>query len=781
MSAPKVMIFESDRGFADALKRAFSRRGCAVRVVDDGQIGLDLAPTDPPDLIIVAVELPRMSGFAVCNKLKKVPELKDIPVVIISSESSQETFDHHSKLRTRAEDYVHKPISVDDLIQRCAAHVQVPDAPASDAEEVSIDDLEAVAINDEPTFEAEPLPDPLPEPARADAELEHIAEAAFDQIMLPSNVPGQAAPTPVKVATPLPAPPGSRFPSLVDDDLDDLTMVGSSRSLADVQLAMRAGARVSQPTPPRTPTPGLAPPAQAPVPHVSSAELDALRTRAEEAEAALLAARNEAARVALLETELASLRGASAEVQQLTRELQDLRARATKTAPPGAREGLELRESLHKKDKEILHLRELANTRDKDVLQLRETLLQRDLEKADLDERMLEREREIADLTDRSNAQATEIEGLNSRLADTTRTLADERTSHADTRKRATDADAALRAELASEREARAHEVSALNAAHTAATSVAKAAHDDEVAALRAEMAAAQRIHADATAAHEKATTDAAAAHAAAVAALRDEMAAAARAHDDATAAAKTAHEKATADATAAHEKATADATAAHEKATADATAAHEAAVAALRDEMANAAAEHARAAAEHRAAEEKALADARDAHATEVAALAASHAAALADARDAHAAEVAALAASHAAALAAARDELAAERSARADEVRGLVDAHTRAIAEADAATQTLKADLEARLRDLDGRLTTTTSERDAAIARGDQLADNLATSRAEVTHATRLATRNAALLDRARRAVHIAAGLVDATTAPLEAEAATTLGNAE
>ena len=102
MTAPKVLIFESDPAFADELRAAFASLGCPVNVVDDGQAGLDFAVSDRPELIVLAIELPRMNGFAVCNRLKKHPELKDVPLLIISSEAPQETFDQHSKLRTHA-------------------------------------------------------------------------------------------------------------------------------------------------------------------------------------------------------------------------------------------------------------------------------------------------------------------------------------------------------------------------------------------------------------------------------------------------------------------------------------------------------------------------------------------------------------------------------------------------------------------------------------------------------------------------------------------------------
>ena len=65
-----------------------------------------------------------MNGFSVCNKLKKDPALKDVPLIIMSSESSDETFEQHRKLRTRAEDYVHKPIAFGELLEHMRPYVQ---------------------------------------------------------------------------------------------------------------------------------------------------------------------------------------------------------------------------------------------------------------------------------------------------------------------------------------------------------------------------------------------------------------------------------------------------------------------------------------------------------------------------------------------------------------------------------------------------------------------------------------------------------------------------------
>src|SRR4051812_880816 len=133
----KVLVFESDPAFAGELRTELGRLGCTVQVVDDGNVGLQAATADRPDLILLSIELPRMNGFSVCNKLKKDALLKDVPLVIMSSESSEETFEQHRKLRTRAEDYIHKPIAFGELLQHIRAFVAL-DAPAPDSEAIVI-------------------------------------------------------------------------------------------------------------------------------------------------------------------------------------------------------------------------------------------------------------------------------------------------------------------------------------------------------------------------------------------------------------------------------------------------------------------------------------------------------------------------------------------------------------------------------------------------------------------------------------------------------------------
>src|ERR1700678_358578 len=140
----KVLVFESDSAFASELRNELGNLGCATTVVEDGNVGLQQAGAEKPDLVLLSIELPRMNGFSVCNKLKKDPGLKDIPLIIMSSESSEETFEQHRKLRTRAEDYVHKPIAFGELLQHIRTFVPMADTVVPDT-----GDPDGIVIDDE--------------------------------------------------------------------------------------------------------------------------------------------------------------------------------------------------------------------------------------------------------------------------------------------------------------------------------------------------------------------------------------------------------------------------------------------------------------------------------------------------------------------------------------------------------------------------------------------------------------------------------------------------------
>src|SRR5215831_9758294 len=206
----KVLVFESDPAFAGELRTELGRLGMVAQVVDDGNAGLVAAAAEKPDLILLSIELPRMNGFSVCNKLKKDPELKDVPLIIMSSDSSDETFEQHKKLRTRAEGYVHKPIAFGELLEHMRPYVELDNG---DAEELAGDDA-GILIDDDIEIEDAEQANGTAEAgedddtARIDREVEAFADNAFDRLLEEPHTRPSGAPSPPPPPPPAPAAHG---------------------------------------------------------------------------------------------------------------------------------------------------------------------------------------------------------------------------------------------------------------------------------------------------------------------------------------------------------------------------------------------------------------------------------------------------------------------------------------------------------------------------------------------------------------------------------------------
>jgi DNA-binding response OmpR family regulator/chromosome segregation ATPase len=390
----KVLVFESDAGFAGELRSELGKLGCTTSVVDDGNVGLQHASTEKPDLILLSIELPRMNGFSVCNKLKKDPNLKEVPLIIMSSESSDETFEQHKKLRTRAEDYVHKPIGFGQLLEHIQAFVPLGATPDSEAAIVIDDEIEIGSADyysdDDGTVVAPrsaAVDAALAEAAsrKVDADVDAFAESAFGMLTSTNGasetvVTAQAPPLP-----PLPLAAPSRRASM-------------------------------PPTPPRV-APSVRPSADHHV-SVDAAEYERVREELAKIREELSRSRDEHARgrdeqaklrdhAGQVERELADLHGEvdrlreeAGEAERLTKEVEDLKARIAAGPKAGAvssREFLDLREALNKKDKEILTLREQLSRKDKEIVESQDKMISLERGQADLEDRSLATERELAE------------------------------------------------------------------------------------------------------------------------------------------------------------------------------------------------------------------------------------------------------------------------------------------------------------------------------------------------------------------------------------------------
>jgi len=87
----KILLIEDEPSLQKALGLALEKEGFAVTQATDGQLGLDLAKKDQPDLILLDLILPKKDGFAVLAELKADEKLKQVPVIILTNlETSQD-------------------------------------------------------------------------------------------------------------------------------------------------------------------------------------------------------------------------------------------------------------------------------------------------------------------------------------------------------------------------------------------------------------------------------------------------------------------------------------------------------------------------------------------------------------------------------------------------------------------------------------------------------------------------------------------------------------------
>lgn len=203
----KILLIESDSAFAEELSEALERHGLEVRVTGEGKDGLDLARAAQPDAIVLSVELPKMSGYSVCNKLKKDDDLKAIPLIIVSAEATPETFEQHKRLKTRAEEYLLKPFRPGELIEKLGQLIELPAAEAvGTGDVVPLEDVDIEALDTSTKPPSEKKRSPV---APTDDDLKLLDEA-FENITTERPLPADAAnaiPVPERAPEPLLPPP----------------------------------------------------------------------------------------------------------------------------------------------------------------------------------------------------------------------------------------------------------------------------------------------------------------------------------------------------------------------------------------------------------------------------------------------------------------------------------------------------------------------------------------------------------------------------------------------
>ena len=123
----RVLVVEDDEGIRDMLRYNLTAAGFTVHEAADGATGLRTARTAPPDLVLLDLMLPGMSGFDFCRALRRSSR---VPIIMITAKDAE--VDKIVGLELGADDYITKPFSVREVLARVNAVLRRSAADANE-------------------------------------------------------------------------------------------------------------------------------------------------------------------------------------------------------------------------------------------------------------------------------------------------------------------------------------------------------------------------------------------------------------------------------------------------------------------------------------------------------------------------------------------------------------------------------------------------------------------------------------------------------------------------
>src|ERR1700730_15494464 len=120
MPRHRVLIVEDEQDIAGLIKHTLERAGdTEAHIVGSGDAALKSVSDEPPDLIILDLNLPVVSGVEVCRILRSRPDGRHVPIIMLTARTSED--DRVTGLELGADDYVTKPFSLRELTARVRA------------------------------------------------------------------------------------------------------------------------------------------------------------------------------------------------------------------------------------------------------------------------------------------------------------------------------------------------------------------------------------------------------------------------------------------------------------------------------------------------------------------------------------------------------------------------------------------------------------------------------------------------------------------------------------
>lgn len=120
---PSILIVDDLVANLNLLRDILQGSGFKVRPATSGRLALEAARHTPPDLVLLDINMPEMSGYEVCRAFKSEPSLAEIPILFISALG--ETEDKIRAFNEGGQDYITKPFQVEEVLARVRTHLEL--------------------------------------------------------------------------------------------------------------------------------------------------------------------------------------------------------------------------------------------------------------------------------------------------------------------------------------------------------------------------------------------------------------------------------------------------------------------------------------------------------------------------------------------------------------------------------------------------------------------------------------------------------------------------------
>ena len=120
----KILYVEDNPDNVYMLSRRLKKKGFELIIAGDGQEGIDKAIEQSPDLILMDLSLPTMDGWTATAEIKKIKEVKDIPIIALSAHAMPEHRDR--AIKAGCSDYDTKPVDIKRLLSKIGQYINIP-------------------------------------------------------------------------------------------------------------------------------------------------------------------------------------------------------------------------------------------------------------------------------------------------------------------------------------------------------------------------------------------------------------------------------------------------------------------------------------------------------------------------------------------------------------------------------------------------------------------------------------------------------------------------------